>query len=92
MSNFTLPVPEYDASKFSWTGTKGTTCASDLGLRAGKLPHSQCYNDACDEGLRLINHQRGTSKEYYFVKYDDQCWQYKSLAGTAEGSLNIFND
>ena len=45
--------------------------ASDLGIPPGVLPHGRLYDDACDEGVKLINVQ-GTNTEtvWHFVRDD----------------------
>jgi hypothetical protein len=46
-------IPTYSAELFTWYGfaESGSTEASDLGLRAGKQPGEQVWNDSCDVGF-----------------------------------------
>jgi hypothetical protein len=48
------------------------------------------YNDACDEGLRVVNTRRGTSMVFGLEEADGEAWRYVSIRGSIR--LTIFND
>lgn len=92
---FDLQVPEYSGKKFIWSRYKkltgvGVVEASELGLKPGKVPHSQCYSDACDEGIKVKSHRTGKVIECYLSKETAAEWEYKSLCGKV--TIIILND
>ena len=43
------------------------TDMSDLGCRAGHVPFSQLYDDACDVGIAVYNPRTNSTTYWYFV-------------------------
>jgi hypothetical protein len=98
IAKFNMPVPTFDATIFSWDDRRGTCEASDLGLKAGALPFTQCYNDACDAGMKLFNPNRGTTEEMILSQTLRQPnegevygWEFYSLRDPSITAF-IFND
>jgi hypothetical protein len=89
-------INTFDASKISWEGKKGFVEASDLGLKAGMLPYSPLYDDACDLGLFLFNPKKGTKCLFVLERVMDNndgdivYWKFASVDGKI--GLTIFND
>lgn len=77
------PCP-LDAHRFTtkWGAKVIFADASDLGFRAGQVPGGRLYDDACDEGITVINHRNGMHTHWF--RSDDivigdevQGWTYK---------------
>lgn len=89
-------IKTFDASKITWINNNGSVDASDLGLKAGMLPYCQLYDDACDVGLKLVNHMKGTECLFVLERdrggYDGEvvAWDFVSVDGKI--NLTIFND
>lgn len=85
---------QFSAKKFSWdrfpNHVRGYAEASELGLRAGQVPYSQAYTDACDAGLTLVNPIRGTRMDFLLTSEGEQGWSFRSLEGNLH--LTIWND
>lgn len=92
---FNLQVPEYNGNSFTWSRRNklngiGIVEASELGLRPGNAPHSQCYSDACDVGIKVRSHRTGKVIECYLKGECDKEWEYVSLCGNV--TIIILND
>lgn len=90
--NFTK---QFDASKFSWKGSEGVACASDLGLLAGQVPYDQLYDDSIDTGLILKSPRTGVEKVFVLVGVTDFDgdtikWSFTSVDGKL--IVTIYND
>ena len=86
---------QFDASKFSWKGSEGVACASDLGLKAGQVPYDQLYDDAIDTGLILKSPKTGVEKVFVLVDVTDFNgdtikWSFMSVDGKLIAT--IYND
>jgi hypothetical protein len=86
---------QYDASKFSWKGSEGVACASDLGIKAGQVPYDQLYDDAIDTGLTLKSPKTGVEKVFVLVGVTDFNgdlikWSFTSVDGKL--IVTIYND
>ena len=92
MSKPFTQAKQYSASNFQWSGQTGFAEASSLGLKPGEVLHNLAYNDACDEGLTLINLKRNpiTTMDFLYIKYENQAWHYRSLDNRLR--LIVWND
>lgn len=90
-----LELHTYDVAHFDWEGSHGVAYASDLGAPLGRL-FARVYDDACDVGLRLVDHTTGRGMTYV-VEEEFKTpteplagWQLRSIDGRT--TLTIFND
>ena len=87
-----FPLPEYDGSKFTWSGGVGTCDASDLGLPVGKEPGTRVWNDSSDVGFMVRGREQTLCFLYDFDRRNPdgsiRAWVFLSEDGDFQVEVN----